>query len=249
VHHYEGIDTSESRQERERVAARELPPRYGEPWGRTFFSLARPALHPGVVILDVGGGRQPTLPRDARPEGARYVGLDISRLELEAAAPKAYDDIVVSDIGDRLHELEDRFDLVLSWQTLEHVHSVERALDNIHAYLRPGGRFVAQLSGSYSAFALLARAIPYPLANRLMKHLMDARHDEKFPTRYDRCTASALEPVLQRWSQHGIVPRYKAGAYFRFFRPLERTYIAYENWAERSGRKNLATHYVIWAVR
>ncbi len=45
------------------------------------------------------------------------------------------------------------------------------------------------------------------------------------------------------------MPRYKAGAYVRFFRPLERAYIGYENWVERTGRANLATHYVIWAVR
>jgi SAM-dependent methyltransferase len=145
--------------------------------------------------------------------------------------------------------LEGRFDVVLSWQTLEHVESIDRALENIRAYVRPGGRFVALLSGSYSAFALLARVIPYPVAKRLMQRLMDVGENEKFPTRYDRCTATALEPLLERWSEHAIVPRYKGGAYFRFFRPLERTYLAYENWVERSGRPNLATHYVIWAVR
>lgn len=246
---YEGLDTDEARRERERVSAGELPSRYAEPWGRPFFAAARPALRAGATILDVGGGRDPILPRHARPDGTRYVGLDISESELEAAGPGAYDEVVVADVTTRRQELEDHFDLVLSWQALEHVASMERALDNIRAYLRPGGRFVAQLSGSRSAFALLSRAIPYPIADRLMQRLLGAEEGEKFPTRYDRCTASALEPLLARWSDHGIVPRYKAGAYFRFFRPLERTYIAFENWAERSGRPNLATHYVIWAVR
>jgi SAM-dependent methyltransferase len=246
---YEGNETDEARVERERVAAGELPARYAEPWGRPFFAAALPALVRGAAILDVGSGRHPILPPHARPEGARYVGLDISEEELDAAGPDAYDDVVVADIVERSPGLADRFDLVLSWQVLEHVDSIDRALDNIRAYVHPGGRFVALLSGSYSVFALLARAIPYPVANRLMEGLMDVEAGEKFPTRYDRCTASALDSLLSRWSEHGIVPRYKAGAYFRFFRPLERTYIAYENWAERSGRLNLATHYVIWAMR
>jgi SAM-dependent methyltransferase len=246
---YEGCDTEEAERERVRVAAGELPPRYAEPWGRPFFSVSRAAMRPGVTILDVGGGRDPILPRHARPERTRYVGLDISASELHAAGSDAYDDVVVGDITQRRPELEDRFDVVLSWQALEHVDSMEQALDNIRAYVRPGGRFVAQLSGSRAAFALLARAIPYPIADRLMQLLIGAEENEKFPTRYDRCTARALELLLDRWTEHGIVPRYKGGAYFRFSRPLERAYLAYENWAERSARRDLATHYVIWAVR
>lgn len=247
--YYEGLDTDEARRERERVAAGELPARYAEPWGRPFFAAACPALRPGIQILDVGGGRDPILPAHARPARTTYVGLDVSGEELEAAGSGAYDDTVTADITSRRTELQDRFDLVLSWQVLEHVASMERALDNIRAYLRPQGRLVALLSGSRSAFAVASRAIPYPVAKRLAQRLMDASEGEKFPTQYDRCTASALEPLLQRWAEHGIVPRYKAGAYFRFLRPLERAYLSYENWAERSGRHNLATHYVIWAVR
>lgn len=246
---FEGLDTEEARRERERVAAGELPARYGEPWGRSFFQAAEPALVPGARILDVGGGRDPILPANQRPPGAHYVGLDISASELEAALPGAYDATVTADITDRHRELEDQFDLVLSWQTLEHVASMEQALENIRAYTRTGGRFVGLLSGSRAVFALLARAVPYSIAKAMMKRLMDAEEGEKFPTRYDRCTASELEPLLARWTRHEIMPRYKAGAYLRFSRPLERTYLAFEDWAERSGRPDLATHYLVWAIR
>jgi len=246
---YEGPETAEARRERERVAAGELPLRYGEPWGRPFFAAARPALRPGISILDVGSGRLPTLPPDNRPPGSRYFGLDISAQELVAAGSGAYDETVVSDITQRRPELEERFDLVLSWQVLEHVGSMSAALENMHAYLRPRGRMVAQISGTFAPFALLARVIPHSISRRLMQRLLGARPEEKFPTRYDRCHASALEPLLAGWSQHGIVPQFKGGAYFSFSRPLERAYLVYENWAERSGRADLATHYVIWAVK
>jgi SAM-dependent methyltransferase len=246
---YEGPESAEARRERERVAAGELPLGYGEPWARPFFAAARPALRPGVSVLDVGSGRRPTLPPDNRPRGSRYVGLDISADELSAAGSGAYDQIVASDITQREPELEGCFDVVLSWQVLEHVDSMATALENMHAYLRPGGRIVSQISGRFAPFALLARVFPHSISRRLMQRLLGARPEEKFPTRYDRCSASALEPLLAGWSQHGIIPRFKGGVYFSFFRPLERAYLAYENWAERSGRVNLATHYVIWAVR
>ena len=205
----------------------------------------------GTRCGDHGPGRWPRSHPSAcgASPNVTYVGLDISQTELGAAGQDAYDETVVADILKRRRELEGRFDLILSWQVLEHVDSMEQALENIRAYMRPGGRFVALLSGSRSIQALLARAIPYPVANRLMKRLMGSQEGEKFPTRYDGCTAKALEPLLARWSEHGTVPRYKAGAYVRFFGPLERVYIEYENWVERTGRVKLATHYVIWAVR
>lgn len=244
---YEDFDTAEAQRERQRVAAGELPPRYAEPWQGPFFTMARPALQPGSSILDVGSGRHPTIPPDARPPGSHYVGLDASAQELAVAGPAAYDEIVVSDITRRVPDLEGAFDLVMSWQVLEHVESMTAALENTRAYLRPHGRMVAQISGTFAAYALLSRVIPHPVSSRLMQRLMGASAGEKFPTRYDRCHASALEPLLAEWRDHGILPRFKGGAYFRFFRPLERAYLAYENWAERSGKANLATHYVVWA--
>jgi SAM-dependent methyltransferase len=246
---YVGPDTEEARIERQRVVRGELPPRYAEPWGRPFFEAARAALRPDVAVLDVGAGRSPALPPAERPKGCRYAGLDVSAAELEAAPPGAYDEKIVGDIANLRPELVDRFDLILSWQVLEHVDSMAAALENMRAYLRPGGRMVAQISGRYAAFSLLARVIPYSISRRLMERLLGANAEEKFPTRYDACNATALERLLGGWSTHGIAPRYKGGAYFRFSRPLERSYLAYENWVERSGRANLATHYLIWAVK
>ena len=242
-------ETAEAERERERVASGELPARYAERWAAPFFTAARPALRPGASILDAGSGRHPTIPADARPPNVQYVGLDISEAELEAAASGSYDEIIVSDITRSVPGLYDRFDLVLSWQMLEHVGSIGAALENMRSYLRPGGRMVAQISGTFAAYALLARVIPHSISKQLMRRLLGANPEEKFPTHYDRCYASALDRLLSNWTDHGIQPRFKGGAYFRFCRPLERAYLTYENWAARSGRTNLATHYVIWAQK
>lgn len=246
---YYGPDTSEARHERLRVERGELPLRYAEPWGKVFFESLQPALRPGVTILDVGAGRSPILPRSHRPSETVYVGLDVAAGELSAAGPEAYDEVIVGDITDQQPGLEGRFDLIVSWQVLEHVSDARRALTNMHAYLKPGGRMVSQLSGRFAAFALLARMIPYSVSRRLMSSLIDSEPVEKFPTRYNGCDAKSLRAALSAWSEHGIIPRFKGGSYFRFWPPLERVYLAYESWAQRSGRVELATHYVIWAVK
>jgi SAM-dependent methyltransferase len=246
---YEGPETPEAREERVRVGRGELPERYAEPWGRPFFAATRPALGAGASILDIGSGRRPTLPPSHRPDRCTYVGMDISADELNAAQDGDYDEIVVNDITEHLSELEEGFDLILSWQVLEHVSSLEAALRNMHSYLRPGGRAVALLSGRRAVFSVLARAIPYRISTRLMERFLGAEPEEKFPTTYDHCTASEIRPLLAGWSDYGIIPRFKGGGYFRFSRPLERVYLAYENWAAQARRPDLATHYVIWALK
>jgi SAM-dependent methyltransferase len=175
--------------------------------------------------------------------------LDISAGELRAAATGSYTDIIVADAVTRVSELEATFDLVISWQALEHVSSLPAALRNFYEYLKPGGRLVSLLSGRYAAFALLGRLIPYRVGVRAMEKLLGVEGDSKFPTRYDQCYYSALTRLLSDWSSWEIIPRYKGGTYFRFARPLERAYLVYENMICRRDWRNLATHYVIVAQR
>lgn len=245
--HYE--QSEEARVERLRVAQGCLPDRYAEPWAEPFLTACAPALQPGVQILDVGSGRRPTLAPEDRPSRCCYVGLDISTEELDAAPPASYDDTISADVVERLPELSDRFDLILTWQVLEHVSSLPPTLENFHGYLRPGGRLVSLLSGRYALFALVARVFPYRLGVAAMSRLLGSEPEIKFPTRYDHCYYSALENLLSGWSSHEIIPRYKGGVYFRFSRTIERGYLAYENWVYRKDLRNLATHYVLTAVR
>jgi SAM-dependent methyltransferase len=235
--------------ERERVAAGELPERYAEPWGEPFEAAIAPALREGVVILDVGSGRRPTIAPGERPARSRYLGLDVSAEELAAAPAGSYDEVHVADAGTKVPDLVGAVDLIVSWQVLEHVESLAATLANFRSYLRLGGRMVGQLSGRYAAYAVLGRVVPYSVSVRLMQRLMGAEPETKFPTRYDRCYHAALERLLSDWAEHTIIPRYKGGAYFRFSRPLERAYLAYEDWLVRGGRRNLATHYIVVAVR
>jgi SAM-dependent methyltransferase len=241
-------DTSEAARERQRVARGELPPRYADRWAVPFLAQAFPALKPNARILDIGSGRRPTIARELLPEGTEYIGMDIDRSELLAAPAGAYDDYVVADVNLPI-DVVGPFDLIMGWQVLEHVRSLADTVANLRALLAPGGRLVFIVSGRYSAFALLSRFMPHRLRVYAMARLIKSDPDTKFPTVYDRCYASALERVLEGFADFTILPRYKAAVYFSFWRPLERLYLAYENLLEATDRRDLATHYVVVAIR
>lgn len=226
-----------------------VPARYDIPPAELFAAEIRSLLRPGLRILDVGSGRRPVLAPAERPPGARYVGLDLSAVELAAAPPGSYDEAIAADVAARETELEGQFDLAVSGQVFEHVRPLHRALVNVHDYLRPGGGMVALLSGRYSINGVLNTLLPAGVAVRLMRRLLHREPGSVFPAYYDSCYESALVKLLAPWSQARVTPLFQGGAYFNFALPLRSAYFVYENWAERSGRANLATHYVIVALR
>jgi SAM-dependent methyltransferase len=226
-----------------------LPARYAGGWREPFYARARMALVPGADVLDVGAGARPVFAPDERPPGVRYVGLDISAGELARAGALAYDERHVADIVTRYPRLEDRFDLIVSWQTLEHVRSLGDTLENLRAYLRPGGLLVAQLSGGFAVYALVSRMLPFAVAQRLSRRLLGRDPATMFPTYYDRCHYRALRELLAPWTEAEIVPRYAGAGYFEFSRTIRSLYLAYENWTYGRGYRSLATHYLIAARR
>jgi SAM-dependent methyltransferase len=223
--------------------------RYGDDWLVPFSAEIQSELRPGAVIIDVGGGRHPAIARPDLPPGVTYIGLDLSELELMAAPPGSYDRIIVADVTKRQPELEGCADLVVSWAVLEHVAPLDVAISNIHSYLRPGGLFVAQLSGGRSAFALVNRMIPHRLAKVAMKRLLRRDPASVFYAPYDRCTYSALSGTLVDWSDVRIVPRYRGAQYFGFLPALQTLYVRFEDLIVRGNHKNLATHYLVVARR
>ncbi|MGH2534741.1 MAG: class I SAM-dependent methyltransferase [Thermomicrobiales bacterium] len=226
-----------------------LPDRYHGNAFQPFDDFVARALRPGVRILDIGAGRRPMLGPDRRPPGCHYVGLDVSATELSLAPSGSYDETWAKDVTTHIPDLDGRFDLIVSWQVLEHVKPMETAIANIHRYLAPGGRFVALLSGSFAAFAILNRLIPDRLGKLLMKRLLHRDPKTVFTAHYDRCRNGALRQMLATWHATEIVPISIGAVYFGFSPPIQKLYLAYENWAVRGEHKNLATHYIITAGR
>lgn len=230
----------------------DLPERYrGYPasFRVAFEDAVYAALAPGQRVLDVGSGRAPSVAPEDRPGGCVYVGSDIIAGELDLAPPGAYDDAVVNDITVFDPSLEDGFDLILSFQVLEHVKPLAPALDNMRRYLRPGGRMVAQLSGAFAAYGMVARVTPRKVTEWAQRRLYGREPDTVFKPRYDRCWSDALSAHLLPWSSATITPLWMAEPYFHFSPPLRGLYVAYEEWARRGDRRNLAPYYLIEAVR
>lgn len=230
------------------VRAGLLPERYGYAMQDVLMRHARPLLKPGMAILDVGSGRSASIAPEHRPSACRYVGLDISADELRRAAPQVYDSTITHDITKPLPQGE-QFDLILSWQVLEHVRPTEQAIENLRAALHPGGTMLVQVSGTFSAFALLARLIPHRARVWAMAQYLGHAEEEKFPTHYDHCWASALERMCSSWSAVTLYPFYRGAGYFGMSRLVQRAYLQYESAVAAREIRNLATHYLVVARR
>jgi SAM-dependent methyltransferase len=223
--------------------------RYANNWLENFAAQYEPYLRPGMTILDVGSGRTPAIPVEKRPQGCTYIGLDLSAEELAMAPPSSYDRKYVSDLRIREQGLIDQVDLAISWQVLEHVEPLKAAIDNVNAYLRPGGTFVSMLSGRNALFSMINRMIPEPLGIWAMERLLRRPPDTVFRAHYDACTYSGLCEVLSTWTHAELIPLFRGANYLKFFRPARALYLRYENWAVRRGKNELATHYVFIAQK
>ena len=224
-----------------------LPTRYTTAWRAPFDEKVRQSLQPDMCILDVGAGRKPTVPFSERPSGTYYVGLDLSLTELRKAPTNAYDTLLAADIAVYQPALVNQFDLILSYQVLEHVKSLKATFSNLQAYLRPGGIVITQLSGTFSLFGLLNRGMPTGLGIWIMQHWLGRQPDTVFPAYYDRCYYTALEHLLINWQAKEIIPRYRGATYLNFSSLLQGIYLHYEEWAKQ--HQNLASHYIIIAKK
>jgi|1185.fasta_scaffold87660_2 SAM-dependent methyltransferase len=232
-----------------RSIAGELPLRYQRKLEYSFHERIDAALQPGMKILDVGSGRLPCRAPNVRPSDCHYVGLDISAAELAAAAPGSYDECVVADIaGPRDERLVGQFDLVVSFQVLEHVRPLDVALHNMHAYLRPGGRLVAQMSGTFAPFSLLGKVVPERPKVWLLSTLLDREPAEIFPAHYDRCYATALRRMTEGWGEVDVVPLHRGASYLHFSKLLRACYLVYERTLTRRGLDDLAAYFIVEAT-
>lgn len=228
-----------------------LPARYSIPWRQGFETAISERLEPGIQVLDIGSGRHPAIPPAARPERVGYVGLDLSASELDAAGDGAYTEKIEADASALNESLVGRFDLVVSWQVLEHVKDLAATIENIHRYLAPNGRLVAQFSGSWSAFGVINQVLPDRVGARIVDRTMKRTENNipVFPAYYDRCSARHLDRLFSGWGTYELTPFFHGASYFNFFPPLRRAYLAYENAICASNRRNLATHYLVVAER
>jgi SAM-dependent methyltransferase len=227
------------------VATRALPDRYLSDWREPFDRAAAASLVPGCRVLDIGSGRLPAIPPSRRPTGCHYVGLDLSLRELQLADAAAYDETIVADVCNYQAALEGTFDLIVSWQVLEHVPDLALALENARRYLRPGGVLVAQFSGRYSLFGFPNRLLPHRLARLALKVVLSRDADTVFPAYYEGCYYDAILSKTRAWSKVRVISRFRGGVCLGFIPPVRGLYLKLEDSMIRGRHRNLATHYLL----
>jgi hypothetical protein len=167
--------------------------------------------------------------------------------ELRLAPVGSYDSVVCDDLSVPRAELVGTFDLIVSWQVLEHVRHLGTALNTLRSYLSATGRLVALLSGRYSSFGLANRFLPDRVGQQVAAYVTRREPETVFRAYYDECYFDGLVRLFADWTRAEVHPRYHGEVYFRFSRYAHRAYLSYESWAYRAERRNLATHYFVVA--
>tara|TARA_R110002012_G_scaffold106998_3_gene248607 strand:+ start:2372 stop:3202 length:831 start_codon:yes stop_codon:yes gene_type:complete len=93
-----------------------------------------------------------------------YMDMKINELNY----PSYYKDRIVRGVGESIPFDDNYFDLVTTWQTLEHVQNVEKTLDELVRVLNVGGKLLIQ-APDYDSFYEPHYCLPFlPKMNRIL---------------------------------------------------------------------------------
>jgi SAM-dependent methyltransferase len=203
------------------------------------------------ALCEIGGGRDPGfLPTNPALRGLSLTVNDIDQHELDCA-PDGLAKACFNIAGD-LGEADARpgsFDLMFSRMVFEHVDGVERAWNNIHTLLKPGGVALAFFPTLYAPVFTINRMIPERLSRALVHALYPARRDggsdPKFPALYDHCVSSErkLRPMLEKagFSDIHVQPFWGHG-YFKRMPLIREADDLFNRWAARIDWRLMSTH-------
>jgi SAM-dependent methyltransferase len=179
-------------------------------------------LHPGAVVWDVGGGKNPFVSRETKEKlGLRITGLDLSQAELDAAPSGIYDHTVCADITTYQGGQGDA-DVVLCQAVLEHVADTAAALAAIDRILKPGGCAVLFVPSRNAAYARLNMILPEKFKRAILFTVYPRmRRSHGFPAYYDRCTPGNFREMSRSLGLMVEELRtYHCSSYFSCFFPV-----------------------------
>ncbi len=215
-----------------------------------FLAAIRSALRPGMVVMDVGGGKNPVIAPELKASlRLQVIGVDITQSELNAAPPGCYDQIICGDITTATGL--PGADLVISRSVTEHVEDPTAMYLNIFRVLRPGGLVVAYVPNKFALFALVNAAIP----NRLSKVLLgffhwETKEETGFPVLYRRCYPTSFEALLLGVGFRIVrVHLSYRSEYCNFFVPLHAAELVWQLFTSHLNLRNLCEGFTIVAQK
>jgi len=215
-----------------------------------FSRMLRQYLRPGICVLDVGGGRGPTIPLDVKASyGLRIIGLDISQDELDGAPPGSYDQTICGDVC--LPFSLPEVDLAISFAVTEHVKQPAAMYANIYQALRVGGVTLNFMPNKFAAFALLNACVPNAITKRAMNLLRPGmRGRQGFPGYYRNCYPSRLAALLREIGFQNVEFRmYYYSDYFTSFLPAHLLELGWQRFTSWLGSPDLCEAFSVCACK
>ena len=143
-------------------------------------------------VLDAGCGPQCVLEYGA---DAVVTGLDVSHAILERNT--RLDHAIVADLAGAPLE-DERYDLIVCWDVLEHLDNARSALETMSRALAPGGALVLKAPSLNSPKGIVTKLTPYRFHVWVYRRFDVAGDAMPFPTRFDRSMSPA---TLGRWAR------------------------------------------------
>jgi len=215
-----------------------------------FMAAIRSALRPGMVVLDVGGGKRPAIAADLKASlDLLVIGVDISHEELNAAPPGSYDQTICGDITVEI--ALPAADLAIARSVTEHVADPSAMYLNILQALRPGAFLISYVPNKFAPYALVNAALPNQLSKILLSFFhWESKEETGFPALYRHCYPSRLEALLLGvgFRDVQIHPSYRS-EYCNFFLPLHASELAWQLFTSRLNQRNLCETFTVIAQK
>ena len=213
-----------------------------------FMAAIRSALRPGMLVLDIGGGKRPAIAPDLKESlSLRVIGVDIAQEELDAAPAGFYDQTICGDITKEI--ALPAADLAISRSVTEHVADPGAMYFNILHALRPGAFLISYVPNKFAPYALVNAALPNGLSKVLLSFFhWESKEETGFPARYRHCYPSRLEALLSGvgFRDVQIHPSYRS-EYCNFFLPLHASELAWQIFTSRLNQRNLCETFTVIA--
>lgn len=200
----------------------------------------------GKTFVDVGGGRNCAF---SEKKGTnKIVAVDISEEELNFNM--GADIKIVSDVTNSIpiHDV----DILCSKTVLEHLHNVDKFIENASGSLKKNGLFINAFPCKFAPFAIINQLIPNNLSKVVLRLFFSKEIEgQGFPAYYNKCYYSAFVKSLKihGFEVQQIDVSYSQSNYFHFFLPLASMIIIYEYILSKLKINNLGAYIFVIAKK
>ncbi|HET6379224.1 MAG TPA: methyltransferase domain-containing protein [Methylocella sp.] len=173
-------------------------------------------------VMDVAAGSNWQFP----PFYKSAYGLELSGIDIDAEgieANRLLDWRYTGDVCGGQKIGSGSYDLVTCYSGIEHFHDVEKFLNNAFAALRPGGALIAQFPSGLAPFAILNKALPQILKQKILNLIYPRKTAEiGYAVSYDKCRYSEFKKAAEKagFVVEYYLPSYMSSGYFTWFVPL-----------------------------